>query len=51
MARGRQRGRIRHSRTPPGEAQGVLTRHVLSLNRIRREEVEAMRGQAVPRRP
>ena len=26
--------------------QRVLTRHVLSLNRIRREEVEAMRGQS-----
>ena len=28
------------------EAQGVLRKHVLSLNRIRREEVEAMRGQS-----
>ena len=26
--------------------QRVLTRHVLSLNRIRREEIEAMRGQS-----
>ena len=28
------------------EAQGVLRKHVLSLNRIRREEIEAMRGQS-----
>ena len=28
------------------EAQGVLRKHVLSLNRIRLEEVEAMRGQS-----
>ena len=28
------------------EAQGVLRKHVLSLNRIRREEVEAIRGQS-----